>query len=92
MAVDWDAVDEWLAGHALDEWDDTAMADAALLADMADAVRDHGLLDPEEVAHSVHLKTGGRYEWPWQNPEALAILADEPGFDLAVVLGNLPHA
>lgn len=89
MAVDWAAVDAWEENHALDEWWETGMADAALLAGMVSNIRDHGRLTPDQVPRSC-LFPFGKANWPWENPEALEIVADEPGWDLALLMANLP--
>jgi hypothetical protein len=89
--IDWTEVDEALERGALDDGIlDPAVADAVLLKDLYDTVVEQGgPLRPDEIGQSVLYPLGGP-RWPWQNPEALAILADEPGFDLQVVLANLP--
>lgn len=92
MAIDWDEVNEALEAHALDDGTlDADLVDAVLLKDMYDRATAVGRLPADSLNNSIYLKWGsGRYEWPWQNPEALKILADEPGFDLQTLLDNLP--
>lgn len=89
--IDWAEVERAEALGGLDEGHlDPDMADAVSLKGMHDLiVEGNGPLEPELVLQSVLYPLGGP-RWPWQNPEALKILADEPGFDLQTVLANLP--
>lgn len=88
--IDWAEVERAQAAGGLDEGHlDPDMADAVSLKDMHEMILELGELPEELVLQSVLYPLGGP-RWPWQNPEALAILADEPGFDLQVVLANLP--
>ena len=91
--IDWAEVNAVLEKWALDEGHlEPEVVDAVLLKSMYEAVIQDGKprrLGPEELNTSILFPFGGP-QWPWQNPAALAVLADEPGFDLPTLLANLP--
>lgn len=85
--IHWDEVTQALEDGALDDGIlDPDVADAVLLKDMHDRGRPLDLL---EVGQSCLYPLGGP-QWPWQNPAAIRILADEPGFDLYTLITRLP--
>lgn len=86
--IDWAEVDRaeklgdlWILG--------SPVADAVLCVEVLSRIRATGRVTMDDLPYSHTFPFKGP-RWPWRNPEALEVLADEPGFNLTELIANLP--